>query len=390
MKTLSTILLVTIMACFCNSNAHAQNSVSSLHFSGTAKVQVPGSANTDLSEGSWGAWVKLDTLDGSTYQRIIYKESKVELFFLSPLRRFEAEVVINNFRYEVFTDSTTLAINKDQWYHIMVTYDTLDFKMYVNGNLEATNSNPQGFIDANANDWGIAADPVFNSWSFQGEIDEVTLWNAALTQSDVDSLLCEQVTATHPKYANLVAYYKFDENTGTTTADEVFANTGILDDNPVWVTQGMPVSKPTVSVNGNIFSSDITGTYYQWYFNGVPMINDTNQTVVATQDGDYAVEVTSAFGCMSLSDPYAHSTIGIDQKDDEIGILIYPNPTQGNITIRSKTPLKEVHVFDVLGKDVYRSANQNSINLSHLNKGAYYVRITDTFNAKYTRRLSIQ
>jgi concanavalin A-like lectin/glucanase superfamily protein/type IX secretion system substrate protein len=375
-ETISTIQQVT-----------GSQSVSSLNLNGAGgKVTVPSSAAADIAEGSFGAWVKFNAF-GSTYQRIIYKEGLVELFYYEPLKRFEAEIVVNSVRHEVYTDSTTFTIDTAQWYHIMVTYDTTDFKIYVDGNLESTNSTPQGTIDSQPNSWGIGASPSSGAWSFNGEIDEVTLFGRALNSSEVPSLICNQIDVANPLYADLVAYYKFDENTGTTTTDEINANDGNLNSGVTWTVQGMPNFKPQVLVNVNTLSSNINGVSYQWYYNGSPLASDTNNTHAAQNNGDYQVEVLSKFGCLGMSDI---ETVVITSINEVIGInnqVIYPNPSSGIVNISNTNDLVAITFIDVAGRVVHSTKNTSSINISHLKPGVYFVKITDTNKKVTTHKL---
>ncbi len=57
-------------------------------------------------------------------------------------------------------------------------------------------------------------------------------------------------------------------------------------------------------------------------------------------------------------------------------IELYPNPSQGmvQLTLPAGTTAQVV-VYDVMGKQVYKTATRGPLNLSHLSKGSYQVRI---------------
>ncbi len=69
---------------------------------------------------------------------------------------------------------------------------------------------------------------------FVGSIDEVRIWNAALSSQDIQAWTCSEITPTHPAFANLLGYWKFNENTGTTSADETANDNDITISNPTW------------------------------------------------------------------------------------------------------------------------------------------------------------
>lgn len=54
---------------------------------------------------------------------------------------------------------------------------------------------------------------------FNGKIDELSIWDEALDQQTIADWMLKPIDESHPKYANLLAYYKLDEGTGTTVSD---------------------------------------------------------------------------------------------------------------------------------------------------------------------------
>ncbi len=71
-------------------------------------------------------------------------------------------------------------------------------------------------------------------------------------------------------------------------------------------------------------------------------------------------------------------------------VILYPNPSNGIVNINTSIPV-EMNVYDVLGKEVFSSAFQNTetIDLSYLNSGVYFVRLTDGINQS-SQKLIIQ
>lgn len=374
----------------CQFPVNASQSSTALDLNGSgAMVSVPGSAATDLSQGSWGAWVKFDAF-GSSYQRIIYKESLLELFYFEGAKRFEAEIVVNGIRYEVFTDSVTFPIDTAQWYHLMVTYDTNDFSMYVNGELKSTNSTPQGPIDSQPNQWGIGASPSSGAWSFNGNIDEVTLFNRALTVIEIQGMICNQIETVDPIYSDLVAYYKMDDSTGIVATEEISATNGTLNAGAVWIIPGMPYFKPQVLVNANVLSSSLTGSAYQWYLNGSPISGATLVNYTATVSGNYQVEVLSEFGCLGMSDMEAVVISGVEDIEVNEDYSIYPNPSNGIVHISNPDIITAVQFIDLSGRLVFETSDAESINISQLNPGIYFVRAITTSNKLHIHKLVLR
>src|SRR5581483_327008 len=80
---------------------------------------------------------------------------------------------------------------------------------------------------------------------FNGSVDEVRVWNAALSQSTIANWMNEPIVSTHPNYASLAGYWKFDEGTGSTTADSSGNNhAGTLVNSPTWITSFASITTP--------------------------------------------------------------------------------------------------------------------------------------------------
>ncbi len=57
------------------------------------------------------------------------------------------------------------------------------------------------------------------AYGYKGKIKEFSVWNIALSQATIVGWKNKSIDATHPDYANLVAYYKLDEGTGQLVSD---------------------------------------------------------------------------------------------------------------------------------------------------------------------------
>jgi hypothetical protein len=61
--------------------------------------------------------------------------------------------------------------------------------------------------------------------NYKGKINELTIWNKELAQVDIQNWMNKPIDATHPFYANLLAYYKMGEGSGQTLNDSKYALT---------------------------------------------------------------------------------------------------------------------------------------------------------------------
>ncbi len=122
---------------------------------------------------------------------------------------------------EPWTDyPSTTTLTTGVWYHVVGVYDGSNVKVYLNGSLDATYSVTGSLLDAT----GPLQIGMQNSWSpeyLYGAVDEVGIWNTALTSADVTQLYGDYDGSygNFPQAANLVAGYHFDEGAGTTVYD---------------------------------------------------------------------------------------------------------------------------------------------------------------------------
>jgi hypothetical protein len=141
-------------------------------------------------------------------------------------------------------------------------------------------------------------------------------------------------------------------------------------------------------VDGTVSTTDFTitaneaGASYQWLDcnNGnAPILGQTSQSFTATANGSYAVEITTNCGSV-ISSCVVISTIGFEEGDLMNDISVYPNPTDGMVTIQlGKLNSASVTVTGMNGQVVY--SNNNLQTPSHefdLNEaaGIYFVEVS--------------
>jgi hypothetical protein len=144
-----------------------------------------------------------------------------------------------------------------------------------------------------------------------------------------------------------------------------------------------PAIQPNITNQGNILWTDSLGLDVQWYFNGTPLVGETNSVHIAQNTGDYWVVVTLFNGCTANSDTISVTVVGVNDfiSSDKL-LQIYPNPNNGQFTLNFLFQTNEsVHlqIFDAMGKLVFEQQNiaeksQKTIDLQGLAKGMYHIR----------------
>ncbi len=105
-----------------------------------------------------------------------------------------------------------------EWHHLAMTYDGSEMKLYYDGILKDTVSLTGQIEYDSANlTVGNMANQINEPWF--GYIDEVRIWNSALSASTINDWKDKEINSSHPNYSNLVVYYKFNEGSGQTTSD---------------------------------------------------------------------------------------------------------------------------------------------------------------------------
>jgi len=121
-----------------------------------------------------------------------------------------------------------IPVNDGIWHHVAVTYDPANlnnFSLYVDGVLDTA-----GNVNTTVNT-SLSVDlrigmQVNGAKIFEGEIDEVSVWDKALTQQEIIDFAC--IGSDPSQIDNLIAYYDFNEGTGSTLTDLAGGYNGTL------------------------------------------------------------------------------------------------------------------------------------------------------------------
>lgn len=111
--------------------------------------------------------------------------------------------------------SPSLSINT--WYHVALTFNGNEKRLYVDGVLYGVVNNGNTFNNANSANLliGDFASNTTDRGEWEGKIDEVSIWNRALSASEIQSLLSNDLSA----MPGLLSHYRFNEGSGTIVHD---------------------------------------------------------------------------------------------------------------------------------------------------------------------------
>jgi PKD repeat protein len=163
-------------------------------------------------------------------------------------------------------------------------------------------------------------------------------------------------------------------------------------------------NKPAISRADNQLISTMRAAKYQWYFNGTLKLTTPDSKLDPDSNGYWQVQLVSEYGCESeLSDSFLVGFASIDDlgfRMYDLGFSIYPNPSDGKVTIelshtersRSVNGSYAVSITDFNGKRVYIQTSKNSklITLDlKLMSGSYIITLTDENGQSGSKQITI-
>ncbi|OQX25389.1 MAG: hypothetical protein BWK80_15880, partial [Desulfobacteraceae bacterium IS3] len=169
-------------------------------------------------------------------------------------------------------------IPNNQWVHIAGVYDGANMIIYINGVADKSTNIGSHTILTSASPLNLGES---SSYYFNGQMDEVRIWNVARSQGDIQS---NMLTTLAGNESGLVAYYSFDWTSGTTLPDIAGGdNNGTLTNTVGYVTTGTvsPITTTTASVGGTLVTPGISSVTVS----GICYAVTPNPTTPCTTDG---------------------------------------------------------------------------------------------------------
>ena len=167
----------------------------SQYFTGTSQVSITG-------------WFYCDALAyGQGYMGFRVGSGNAE-FYLIQLNNgvLECRLKTTTGLHEYVSPANTVI--PQVWQHIAWIYDGSSVKLYVNGILKGSSA-ASGVFQGDAVPFAIGKSNLggFN-FVYGGRADEVTAWNKALSQAEIQAMMADELTGTEE---NLQLYYKFNQ-----------------------------------------------------------------------------------------------------------------------------------------------------------------------------------
>ena len=257
--------------------------------------QVLGTASSSLDVSSTNkltisAWVRpiantqsgVDMIFAHTdnevwYQYALGMDANNKLYFLSGTGNFESGG----------SNYSNTALTMGEWTYVVMTYDGSAVRLYINGALDFTHEVVDQFPDGYKGEFLIGN--VYGSSPFQGDIDEVSIWDRALSSNEISNYFSSKPNTTEQ---GLVGYWNFDEGSGDLLSDQTSSGSdgaisgaywtdGVLadfqGDNVSYLIEVDMASDAVISVSvdenvaqDNAGNGNEASSVYQITYNGVP------------------------------------------------------------------------------------------------------------------------
>lgn len=321
-----------------NTNGHSNKA---LNFDGNDSItlanEIVSTSSIRVNGITYSAWIKPNNIIGT--QKIVGQKPGSGYSDLASggldISSGKARMIAydDNIAYKYATGNTTLIPN--QWYLITGIYNPLDkkIKIYVNGKFDGGETSITTFNRLASNNYNLIGSHNFTSSFFNGLIDEVKIYNTALTDEEIKQDYNQGSaisfgsttqtiggTTTSLEYcipgdtsycAPPIAEWKMDERTGTSAYDTSGNNnTGTFatgNSAPTWTTGKIGAgtlfdgAKQFITINDNSVLKPTTAITVESWFNTSNKTLTGQRIVSKTEASGYQLSLNETSVCGSTN-----------------------------------------------------------------------------------------
>ncbi|MAQ31851.1 MAG: hypothetical protein CMD26_03855, partial [Flavobacteriales bacterium] len=255
----------------------------SLSFNGVDNYIDAGNLNFLESDYvSYGVWIKSTGDTGST-QYIVGKSATNPgtTLGIQPDGNIYFAIGTNGTSTQGYATAINTNCNQtyfdNKWHFVVGTYDGVDIKIYVDGQLKGETELNGGPVYYGNLPFYIGYRPDNTSY-FNGLISDIFIFDYALSQNEIENYFCSGVIGTE---SGLKAYWPMNEASGNTIYDAGPNSVNIGINSAAWSTE----SKPECALLSYLWST-----------------GETSLSIDATSSESYSVEVINELGCLGIDE----------------------------------------------------------------------------------------
>ena len=317
-----------------NNTATIEGNVTRLNFLGDGLDFYP---NTNLAvvtlpdigdlptDATMGAWIHLDANYDNAQDVITLKQGTDSLQVMGSQLWWNMDLSAGG----VTECYGTTTLEKERWYYVTSVFDDVNdnVSLYLDGKLDANCSAVGSRLDSvNARLIGNFVD----GYNFNGVIAEFSLWDKALTQTEVERAMHSSLKGDE---TGLVGYWPLNEGTGTTTYDYSSSHNNGTITGAIWIDNA-----PTIYGN-NVYTSAGIGL-----INSLHVENNTSTPTYSYNGGvpSTIVDFNGTIGVFRYySDTIGTQTLDVNASDSgtQLNSLFYVTVYDSNTTTDTNTSI---------------------------------------------------
>jgi len=279
------------------------------------------------------------------------------------------------------------------WSHYVFVADevTNNLSIYKDGILVCSNTSANPSFTAETVDFGFGS-VATSSYCYNGTLDDIGIWNRALTACEIQDLYSSQLySGSGINAGNDLTVCQGDSVTLSGSGGSNYNwSGGIIDNSTFTPTNSEDFILTGISANGCTGTDTVSLTVNQ---NSSVTLNESGLDSVNVngiwydQNGQYTQVIPNAAGCDStITINVSLSFTGVSELSDQ-NFSIFPNPATSIIHVKADAELlgMSYSIYDNRGKVVLRgkiNAENTSIELGNLSGGIYMLSIGE--NMKHT------
>ncbi len=232
------VLFVCMIGLMVSLNAQAPKNTC-IVLDGTAGIEIPVTFSgwPSLSIESWFKYVDTETWRWVFGTGPDYCNLGMAVAEGDSIMRYH----ITTTEYGTSTYDGKKLLTPGTWYHIAMVFDGETVKIFIDGELDFQ-ANDNGRIKITNTKYAIGAGYWSGNEIFKGAIDEVRIWNRAITQTEIKNNMNKELTG---KENGLKNYYPCNEGSGDVLYDIASGQNGVIKSGVTWF--GTPSKKTNPS-----------------------------------------------------------------------------------------------------------------------------------------------